>query len=91
MKVIISYYLKKNSYFFGHLTSENVNNSIFFDESLFSHENTQQILFVRLINNRTRVIRLDILPDRKSDNIKSIIKIFVAKENTIIITDGAAF
>lgn len=71
------------------LVIENANDSIAIDKSLFSRENNQQIWVVGLINNRTRVVRMEIVNSRINNAIKKIIKFFVPKGN-IIVSDGEA-
>ena len=78
----------KDIYILESLADENSNESILIDESLFTHKDNQQIWVVGLINNRTRVICLEIVKERISAIMKKIINTLVPKGN-IIITDGA--
>ena len=58
------------------------------DESLFVHQGNKQIWVAGLINNTSRKIRLEILPNRNAETIKKIITNLVPTSNKIV-TDGA--
>lgn len=79
MRLIISHYLK-DCYKLKSLAIENAKDSISIDESLFSHENNQQIWVVGLINNRTHVIRMEIVNNRTNNTIKKYLYFLLKKE-----------
>lgn len=87
MRYIISHYIK-DTYKLESTAEQNAYDSISIDESLFTHDGINQIWVVGLINNRTLVIRLEIVKDRSSVTMKKIIQTLVSTGN-IIITDAA--
>lgn len=87
MRYIISHYIK-DTYKLESIAEQNAYDSISIDESIFTHDGINQIWVVGLINNRTHVIRLEIVKDRSSITMKKIIQISVPTGN-IIITDAA--
>ena len=70
-RYIISHYIN-DTYKLESIVKQNTNDSISKDESIFPHEGNNQIWVFGLINNRTLVIRLEIVKDR---NINTMIKI----------------
>ena len=87
-KLISKYY--KNVYKLELIADENGQDSISVDESLFVHDEGNQILVIGLINNPTKEIRLSIAKGRRSETIKKIITENIPKGNIIII-DSALY
>ena len=87
LRIIIAYY-PKDIYFLENITTYNGNESISINESLFTHENNEQIWVVWLINNISWDIRLEIVEDRTVETMKKIIKSHIPNGN-IITTDTA--
>ena len=77
----------KNVYKIEQLASPNSNNHISIDESLFSHQNGEQIWVVGLLNNETNALRLEMVKDRSSEVLEYIITKHIGTGN-ICITDG---
>ena len=75
MRKILATYIK-DTYILEPLAYENSNDSISIDESLFTHKDNHQIWVVGLINNRTRVIRLEIVKERTSHIMKKLLTLW---------------
>lgn len=80
----------KDCYYLEKIVELNGHASISIDESLYVHQGQNQIWNVGLINNISRKIRLEILPNRSTDIIKKIITNLIPTGNTIV-TDGRSF
>ena len=88
MRLILANYLK-DIYQLDMITEHDNDESISIDESLFVHDNHNQIWVLGMINNSSRIIRLEILENRAQSHIKKIIERLVPKGNRIV-TDNAA-
>lgn len=86
MRKILATYIK-DTHIIEPLGDDNSNDSISIEESLFTHKDQQQLWSAGLINNRIKVILLEIVKEKTSDINKKFINIFVSKDN-IINTDG---
>jgi len=87
MRYIIAHYMK-DCYYLEKIADLNEHASISMDESLFVHQGNKQIWVAGLINNTSRKIRLEILPNRNAKTIKKIITNLVPTGNKIV-TDRA--
>ena len=65
MRKILATYVK-DTYILEPLAVENWNETISIEKSKFTHKDNQQIWVVGLINNRIRVILLEIVKERTS-------------------------
>ena len=90
IRFIIRHYLK-DTYDLEKITELNGYDIISIDESLFVHQNNRQIWIVRLINNNTREIRLEIVENRSAETMKKIIISQIPKGNIIITDAGACY
>ena len=89
MRYIIAHYMK-DCYYLEKIADLNEHASISIDENLFVHQGNKQIWVAGLINNTSRKIRLEILPNRNAETIKKIITNLVPTGYKIV-TDGAIF
>ena len=77
----------RNIYIIDRLAFKNANHHISIDESLFTHNNGNQVWVVGLINIDTNSIRLEVVENRNSETMKEII-IKHAGEGNIINSDS---
>ena len=69
---IIANYLK-NVYSLERLANTNSNITVCVDESLFTHQQGEEIWVVGLINTSNNEVRLEVVSNRNKDTLKSII------------------
>ena len=82
-RIIISNYLR-TVYALDPLAYKNAFQHIPTDESLFTHTNGEQTWVVGLINSETNQIRLEIVKNRDTETLKSIITKYVGVGNYIV-------
>lgn len=73
MRLILAHYLK-DIYQLDTITEQNNDESISIGESLFVHDNHNQIWVLGMINNSSRIIRLEILENMAQNHIKKLLK-----------------
>lgn len=82
-RIIIANYIR-TLYQLDPLAYSDAHDIVAVDESLFSHLNDEQIWYVGLINLRTNDIRLEVVENRSSQTLKTIIEKHVMNGNTIV-------
>ena len=82
-RILIANYLR-TVYALDPLAYKNKFQHIAIDESLFTHKEGEQVWVVRLINSENNNIRLEIVKNRYSNTLKTIVEKYVGKGNYII-------
>ena len=90
LRKIISSFLR-NVYSIERLASNNANNILCIDESLFTHTDGMQTWIVGIINTDTNEIRLEVVTNRNKETLKAIVKKHIGIGNTVYSDSWAGY